>query len=49
MIIVHLFDQVGHHLHVGHHSLHILLLVGKCSVEEIVAYLSNYTARKDDR
>ena len=40
MIIVHLFDQVGHHLHVGHHCLHILLLIGKCSIEEVVAHLS---------
>ena len=40
MIIDHLFDQVGHHLHIGHHCLHILLLVGKCPIEEVVTHLS---------
>ena len=43
----HLFDQVWVHLHVGDHFLNGLLLVGKGSVEEVVADLKKNSFEKN--
>ena len=43
----HLLDQVGDHLHVGHHRLHVLLLLRKGSIEKVVADLCKKLWSKD--
>ena len=40
----YLFDQVGDHLYVGHHRLHIFLLLRKGSIEKIVAHLYKWSS-----